>query len=377
MCLDGTFLLQFAATLVSLLAITKYRIKINGKPTYLQKWTQNDSYIMRDFHDYYQENESAAFYQSLNRFRLYLRVVTLSDLQQADGRRAHPLIFTLPDTLDVTFSNSSRRYDWPTQGKSLANDLFNWNLSLGEVYNITAIQPTFMHHQRSVEWNETVCLTATWLVSENNLELYNQYDEHRWYKWVPLCLGRTRAGRSTFIYPGRITTEDLQLTLLAHVEQETNFWVRLLAQGQIQIQQRPDRTFFRRVNGVLFDRNNWSLQHSSWFCSPGVQLEFFWGTKVAATGTITHSLLLIHLVITNNHQHTIIWHNIISTKTNAKEEQSWLPQGLSSLGYGGSHIFGIELKYHQKEVQCCYYERTDRAAHVRTQWGISQRWRWW
>ena len=66
-------------------------------------------------------------------------------------------------------------------------------------------------------------------------------------------------------------------------------------------------------------------------------------------------LLLIHLVIiTNNHQYTIISHNIISTKTNAKEERSWLPQGLSSLGYDGSHIFGIELKYHQKEEQCCY-----------------------
>ena len=85
---------------ITLMAITTYGIKINGKPN-LQTWTQNDSYIMKDFHNYYQENESVPFYQSLNRVRLYLRVVTQSNLQQVEGKLAHPLIFTLPDPSDV------------------------------------------------------------------------------------------------------------------------------------------------------------------------------------------------------------------------------------------------------------------------------------
>ena len=96
---------------ITLLAITKYRIKINGKPTCLQKWTQNNSYIMKDFHNYYQENEGVAFYQSLNRVELYLRVLTQSDLQQADRKRTHPLIFTLLDPSNTSFSNNSTRYN--------------------------------------------------------------------------------------------------------------------------------------------------------------------------------------------------------------------------------------------------------------------------
>ena len=214
---------------ITLLAITKYGIKINGKPTCLQKWTQNGSYIMKDFHDYYQENESVAFYQSLNRVRLYLKVLTRSDLQQADGKRAHPSIFTLPDPSKVSFSNSSTRYNWPTQGKPSTNDLTNWSIALEEVYNISAIQPLFRQNQRSGEWYETVRLTATWLVSENTSELYKRCDDQRWSKWVPIRLGHTRAGRSTFLYRGRVTTDELQPTLLAHVEQETPFRVRLMA----------------------------------------------------------------------------------------------------------------------------------------------------
>ena len=104
-------------------------------------------------------------------------------------------------------------------------------------------------------------MKVNWLVSENNLELYSQYDKHRWHKWVSLQLGCSRAGPSTIVYRGRINTDKLQPTLLTHVEQETNFQVRLMAKGQIQIQQRPDKTFFRPVNGLLFDIDDWSLQH--------------------------------------------------------------------------------------------------------------------
>ena len=107
----------------------------------------------------------------------------------------------------------------------------------------------------------TVRSTATWLVSENTLELYKRYDDQRWSKWVPIRLGCTRASRSTFLYRGRVTTDELQPTRLAHVEQEANFRVHLMASGQIQPHQRPRRNPFRRINGVVFDSNDWSLQH--------------------------------------------------------------------------------------------------------------------
>ena len=128
------------------------------------------------------------------------------------------MIFTILNPSNDSFSNSASRYDWPTQGQPSANDLANWKIALEEVYNISAIQPLFRQNQRSEEWNKTVRSSAKWLISENTLELYKRYDDQRWSEWVPIRLGRTRARRSTFLYRGRITSEELQPTLLAHVE---------------------------------------------------------------------------------------------------------------------------------------------------------------
>ena len=147
---------------IILSATMKYGIKIQGKPTQLQKWMRKDTYFMHDFLDYYEENESVAFYQSLNRVRIYLKVVTRSDLQQANERQTHPLVFTLLDDPDVTFSNSSRQYRWPIQEKPSVQDLLNWIIALGEVYRVTAAQKIFLHQHCSSEWDEAVRLKATW-----------------------------------------------------------------------------------------------------------------------------------------------------------------------------------------------------------------------
>ena len=100
---------------VTLTAIHKYKITVNGTVSTLKKWASNDTFIMKDFLSFYEHNESTPFLQSLNRVRLYLKLATKLDLMLACGRKANPRIHSLDIT--ETIGLSATAYNWPTQGR--------------------------------------------------------------------------------------------------------------------------------------------------------------------------------------------------------------------------------------------------------------------
>ena len=97
----------------TLQAARKYGISIQGFPSELMKWNTNDSFLMRDFRDFYNTPASSTFLCSLNRVRLYFQITTRLDLQMTCGWRCHQDIFgTAPFT-----TTSMQAYEWPEQEK--------------------------------------------------------------------------------------------------------------------------------------------------------------------------------------------------------------------------------------------------------------------
>ena len=71
----------------------RYGIKLCGQTKTLELWAENDFFIMDDIQAVYNTTQDKSSLQSINHVRLYLQVVTRSDIQLACGWKSRNGIF--------------------------------------------------------------------------------------------------------------------------------------------------------------------------------------------------------------------------------------------------------------------------------------------
>ncbi len=111
-------------------SMDKDKIRMETDNPSLEKWTENDSYIMEDA---IREGIEGKQLQAINRCRLYLRAITRSDLSNRGG------LEILPEMLKVergAQSFSSTRYNWPHQERPSMSDRREWMQAMHQLYGV-------------------------------------------------------------------------------------------------------------------------------------------------------------------------------------------------------------------------------------------------
>ena len=89
-----------------------FGIDIRGNTAQLKHWCTGDSMIMDDIIGTRGTTFSDEEMEGINRCRLYLQVVTRSDLTEGDGKTIRPEVWECEKTFNST---SAEAYRWPAQ----------------------------------------------------------------------------------------------------------------------------------------------------------------------------------------------------------------------------------------------------------------------
>jgi hypothetical protein len=175
--------------------LNKYRIKITSDIPRLSPWMSKDVFIMEELATYGAANTMA----SINKVRMYLRVVTLSDLLTADRR------FFDKDAVrgirSKTNPNPSfHRYRWPVIPTPTASERAIWNTALMLRFHINEAQMRVPNDYGM--WIPSAISYAKWAFSQEEHRLYEREKEMKWVVWrpAPEALNRrTRLSHSFFV----------------------------------------------------------------------------------------------------------------------------------------------------------------------------------
>ena len=233
-------------------AMERYKVKLHGNMTGLKTWTSNDSIFMDDILEQYGTNESKAFYESVNRMRLFHQVTTRSDLQHACGKLLKTAI--LSNRINDDKTRSGMAYRWPKQGTPTIHDAINWTLAIEETYGVKKEQPIFPVDLRGRKWKIESHAKQQWVYSQETNVLYRREDKHKWSTWR-CSKGRTRRQAHTFNKTEQFE-ENLQNVIPASVNKCDNEKVIMISTGRYE---QTSTTNSRAVND-LEDSSDWLLQ---------------------------------------------------------------------------------------------------------------------
>ena len=153
----------------------------------LIKWCENDSFLMSDaINAGFTGKELAA----INRCRMHMKAVTLSDITSDRGSR-----ITL-EAFDVrgsdTSSMSASYYKWPPQPRPPLKDRRIRKRFLARAFN-TDTGHLELNLQCS-KWTRAAALQSRWTFCHDTEELYERIEDGRWKKWRPTKRQRSPEG---------------------------------------------------------------------------------------------------------------------------------------------------------------------------------------
>ena len=171
----------------TLASMRKFNINIHSDIPGLDKWGIGDSFIMAKLQYLLSPNTLSM----VNKVRMYLRVVTFSDLLSADGNTYDMDILKGNRGLNNP-SPSYYRYDWPKAQEPTRHEKQVWHHSICLAYNITlAISDV---PAQKIQWYRRTKEWAKWLISHESNQIYERIAGNKWNLWSPI---ETNAAYST------------------------------------------------------------------------------------------------------------------------------------------------------------------------------------
>ena len=147
--------------------IDSEQITIEGVNPELQEWRDFDSFIMDDGVAVGKTNWSAKEWKSINRCRMYLQVVTRSDMSTGDGKYILEYAWNCRREWKST---SSCAYNWPAQNKPGKQDILVWKKFLTETYAISSINKRW--NQDLKDWKKQSINHLEWWWHQSTESLY-------------------------------------------------------------------------------------------------------------------------------------------------------------------------------------------------------------
>lgn len=174
--------------------MAKYNIQIRSDITGLESWISQDTYIMEQLNDYGTVNTL----RTINKVRLYLRVVTFSDLITSDGKHFDKnLIQGMRSTGNP--NPSFYRYLWPDVPSPSKAEQAIWQAAL--VFSFKINVDRLQTDRQMISWNPKALQYAKWIYCSTTHILYHQEQKCQWSTWRPSQESRHHRTRlSSHIY---------------------------------------------------------------------------------------------------------------------------------------------------------------------------------
>ena len=162
---------------------------IEVKPIFtpLIKWCDNDSFLMSDAINAGFTGKALA---AINRYRMHLKAVTLSDITSNRGARITLEAFDVQDT--DTSSMGASYYKWPPQPRPPLKDRRLWKRFLARAFDTDTghLDLNLQCHT----WTRAAALQSSWTYCYLTEELYERIDDGKWKKWRPTKRRRSPEG---------------------------------------------------------------------------------------------------------------------------------------------------------------------------------------
>ena len=159
----------------TLRACQQHNVHIDTNEKWLHQWIDTDDFIMKRAILLLSKKGASL----MNKVRMYLGVVTLSDIMVADSKSIDKEI--LSGKRGSSPSPSRHAYRWPNVPPPTPAEIANWRITILLLYDITETDTTLKsHHWR---WFKYASRTHTaWNLSMTNGSIY-QKEENEWRIW--------------------------------------------------------------------------------------------------------------------------------------------------------------------------------------------------
>ena len=167
-----------------------HNITIENKETWLQQWIETDDFIMRRALTILSKNGA----RMMNKVRMFLGVVTLSDLMVANGKSIDKDILSGRKGNSPTPSRNA--YRWPNIPQPTPAEIANWKSTILLLYDITENNTTLKsNHWR---WYKHSSRTHSgWSLSNTNGKIYQKV-KNGWIVWDKSDNRRSRRAGCTY-----------------------------------------------------------------------------------------------------------------------------------------------------------------------------------
>lgn len=152
-------------------------IQMIGNIQELGKWSSNDSFIMD-----LMLQHGVSDLGTINKVRMYLQVVTVSDLLQANGKLFDTGLLACVKN-ETNPSPSMQRYRWVTVEKPTIRERAHWHSSLLAVLGV-GTDGRSMQQDDNFGWTAQAGRFSGWNFSSQSKKLYQRIDDQQWIIWV-------------------------------------------------------------------------------------------------------------------------------------------------------------------------------------------------
>ena len=153
----------------------KFDITFETDTPQLNTWIDNDKYLMHDAIRVLERQELLNF----NNVRLFLQVMTVSDITTADGKQID--IDILRGDRGYSPSPSRNAYEWPRIPEPTKREKEAWTLSLCKMYQITLLRPQLSGTHYGWYTYNTIQYSS-WMINVQTAQLYQKW-KHLWIEW--------------------------------------------------------------------------------------------------------------------------------------------------------------------------------------------------
>lgn len=169
-------------------SMSRHDIKIRTTLSGLERWTDDDQFIMELLKDY----GTNALLATINKVRMFLKVVTVSDLLTADGTTFDR--DCIQGKRSGSHPNPSHfRYGWPSVPSPTSAERAIWTSAIVFQLQINIDQPRTRYGH--ILWRDNAPQYAQWLYSERDNRLYQRMSSRQWGIWTPVLETRRHRTR--------------------------------------------------------------------------------------------------------------------------------------------------------------------------------------
>ena len=214
-----------------------YDIKIQSSIKGIKNWTMKDDYLMERATKILTGKTLKIF----NKVRLYLQVVTTSDIAIASGMSIDKDILFGKRGHSPTPSRASIK--WPNIPSPTPSEKRLWTDGLCQVYNITKNDPLLEYN--NYRWFEYHAVHHTqWNLDTSTVEIFQKTGDQKWKKWILLQNSNQQATRRNIRFT-RSPQDEVQVTRFntwvpLTIQNETEDTISIVSRGRYHRKQKED-----------------------------------------------------------------------------------------------------------------------------------------